>query len=46
MGSVVMGVLYEISVAHIVTYVLFVEVVAVIAYIWMCRMQRGAGFAA
>lgn len=45
-GSVVMGVLYEISVIHIVAYVLFVEILAVIAYIWMCRMQQGFNRAA
>lgn len=40
MGSVVMGVLYEISVGHIIGYVLFVEILAVIAYIWMYRAKR------
>ncbi len=48
-GSVVMGVLYEVSIGHIVAYVVVVETAAVAAYIWMYRsriavnLQEGIG---
>lgn len=40
LGSTVMGVLYEISVAHIVGFVVITEVLAIAAYVWM-RQGRG-----
>jgi len=48
-GSVVMGVLYDVSIGHIVAYVVIVETAAVVAYLWMCRcrivvrLQEGIG---
>ncbi|KAF5090193.1 MFS transporter [Methanoculleus horonobensis] len=48
-GSAVMGVLYDVSIGHIVAYVVIVEVAAVAAYLWMCRsriavrLQEGLG---
>lgn len=48
-GSVVMGVLYDVSIGHIIAYVLIVEVAALIAYFWMyrsriaVRLQEGIG---
>jgi hypothetical protein len=48
-GSVVMGVLYDVSIGHIVVYVVIVETAAVVAYLWMyrcrivVRLQEGIG---
>jgi hypothetical protein len=48
-GSVVMGILYEVSFAHIVTYVIIVETAAVATYLWIyrarivVRIQEGVG---
>jgi hypothetical protein len=48
-GSVVMGVLYDVSIGHIIAYVLIVEAAAVAAYLWMyrcriaVRLQEGIG---
>jgi len=48
-GSVVMGVLYDVSIGHIVAYVVIVETAAVVAYLWMyrcriaVRLQEGIG---
>lgn len=48
-GSVVMGVLYDVSIGHIVAYVVIVETAAVAAYLWMyrcriaVRLQEGLG---
>jgi Arabinose efflux permease len=38
-GSAVMGVLYDVSLGHIIAYVLIVEAAAVAAYLWMCRSR-------
>ncbi|MCM2465262.1 MFS transporter [Methanoculleus oceani] len=38
-GSVVMGILYDVSIGHIVAYVVIVETAAVIAYLWMYRCR-------
>lgn len=38
-GSVVMGILYEVSLAHIVAYVVIVEIVAVATYLWIYRAR-------
>ncbi|MDD3621324.1 MAG: MFS transporter [Methanofollis sp.] len=43
LGSTVMGVLYEVSISHIIGFVVIAEVLAVIAYIWMRRGVRGQG---
>lgn len=40
LGSTVMGVLYEVSVAHIVGFVAIAETMAIIAYFWMRRHAR------
>jgi len=37
LGSAVMGVLYEVSVAHIVGFVVITEILAIAAYVWMQR---------
>ncbi|HOI12767.1 MAG TPA: MFS transporter [Methanoculleus sp.] len=48
-GSTVMGILYDISIGHIVAYVVIVEAAALIAYLWMyrariaIRIQEGIG---
>jgi hypothetical protein len=48
-GSAVMGVLYDVSLAHIVAYVITIEAAAVAAYLWMyrcriaLRLQEGIG---
>ena len=48
-GSVVMGILYEVSLGHIVAYVIIVETTAVAAYLWIyrarivVRIQEGIG---
>jgi MFS family permease len=48
-GSVVMGILYEVSLGHIVAYVVIVETAAVVAYLWIyrarivVRIQEGIG---
>ena len=48
-GSAVMGVLYDVSIGHIVAYVVVVEAAAIAAYLWMCRsrivvrLQEGLG---
>lgn len=48
-GSAVMGVLYDVSIGHIVAYVVVVEAAAVAAYLWMyrsrivVRLQEGLG---
>jgi predicted MFS family arabinose efflux permease len=48
-GSAVMGILYDVSIGHIVAYVVIVEAAALIAYLWMhrCRIvvrfQEGLG---
>ncbi|MBA7473476.1 hypothetical protein ES707_08816 [subsurface metagenome] len=48
-GSAVMGVLYDVSLGHIVAYVVIVEAAAVAAYLWMyrarivVRFQKGIG---
>jgi hypothetical protein len=48
-GSAVMGVLYDVSIGHIVAYVVVVEAAAVAAYLWMyrsrivVRFQEGLG---
>ncbi len=48
-GSAVMGVLYDVSLAHIVAYVIIIEAAAVAAYLWMyrcriaLRLQEGIG---
>lgn len=39
MGSAVMGVLYDVSLTHIVAYVIIVESAAVAAYLWMYRAR-------
>lgn len=41
-GSVVMGILYEVSLAHIVAYVVIVEIVAVATYLWIYRARIAA----
>lgn len=38
-GSAMMGILYDISVAYIVVYVIIAEVAALMAYLWMCRSR-------
>ncbi|NLZ30685.1 MAG: MFS transporter [Methanomicrobiales archaeon] len=38
-GSVVMGILYEVSLAYIVTYVVIVEIAAVATYLWIYRAR-------
>ncbi len=38
-GSAVMGVLYDVSLGHIVAYVVIVETAAVAAYLWMYRSR-------
>ncbi|MCC7565222.1 MAG: MFS transporter [Methanomicrobiaceae archaeon] len=45
LGSVVMGVLYEVSIVHIIVYVLIVEVLALAAFFWMIAAagSRGEG---
>ncbi len=43
-GSAVMGVLYEVSIGHIVAYVVIVEAAALIAYIWMYRSRIALRF--
>lgn len=43
LGSTVMGVLYEISVTHIIGFVVIAEVLAVMAYVWMRRRVRNQG---
>ncbi|QYZ79583.1 MFS transporter [Methanofollis formosanus] len=40
LGSTVMGVLYEVSVGHIIGFVVIVEILAGMAYLWM---RRGVG---
>ncbi|QSZ67624.1 MFS transporter [Methanofollis aquaemaris] len=40
LGSTVMGILYEVSVTHIIGFVAIAEVLAVVAYLWM---RRGLG---
>ena len=48
-GSAVMGILYEVSIGHIVAYVVIVEAAALVAYLWMyrsriaVRLQEGIG---
>jgi predicted MFS family arabinose efflux permease len=42
-GSVVMGVLYDVSIGHIVAYVLVVEALALLACLWMHRARLAAG---
>ncbi len=43
-GSVVMGVLYDVSIGHIVAYVIIVETAAVVAYLWMYRSRIAVRF--
>ncbi|WP_292519050.1 MFS transporter [Methanoculleus sp.] len=43
-GSAVMGVLYDVSLGHIVAYVVIVEVAALIAYLWMYRCRIAVRF--
>jgi predicted MFS family arabinose efflux permease len=43
-GSVVMGVLYDVSIGHIIAYVLIVEAAALIAYFWMYRSRIALRF--
>ncbi|MDD2788170.1 MFS transporter [Methanoculleus sp.] len=43
-GSAVMGVLYDVSIGHIVAYVVIVEAAALIAYIWMYRSRIAVRF--
>lgn len=43
-GSAVMGVLYEVSIGHIVSYVVIVEAAALIAYTWMYRSRIALRF--
>nr|WP_298665841.1 MFS transporter [uncultured Methanofollis sp.] len=40
LGSTVMGVLYEVSVTHIVGFVVITEVMALVAYAWMREQAR------
>ncbi len=48
-GGVAMGLLYDVSIGHIVAYVAIVETAAVISYLWMyrcriaVRLQEGIG---
>jgi MFS family permease len=37
LGSTVMGILYEVSVVHIVGFVVITEILALLAYLWMRR---------
>jgi len=43
-GSAVMGVLYDVSIGHIVAYVVIVEAAAVAAYLWMYRSRIAVRF--
>lgn len=42
LGSTVMGVLYEVSVVHIIGFVVITETLAVVAYVWMRRRPTGS----
>jgi len=38
----VMGILYEVSLAHIVAYVVIVEIIAAATYLWIYRARIAA----
>ncbi|HRR89135.1 MAG TPA: MFS transporter [Methanoculleus sp.] len=39
LGSAVMGVLYDVSIGHIIAYVVIIEAAALIAYLWLLLIQ-------
>ncbi|HQD26477.1 MAG TPA: MFS transporter, partial [Methanoculleus thermophilus] len=43
-GSAVMGVLYDVSLEHIVAYVVIVEIAALVAYLWIYRSRIAVKF--
>lgn len=42
LGSTVMGILYEVSIIHIVGFVVITEILAIVAYFWMRRRPTGS----
>lgn len=43
LGSAVMGVLYDVSIGHILAYVVTVEAAALVAYLWLYRSRVAVG---
>ena len=43
LGSAMMSVLYDVSIGHILAYVVTVEAAALVAYLWLYRSRVAVG---